>query len=383
MKSISNTSHSFSVANSYGNLALPDGSVQLVVTSPPYPMIEMWDECFDEFDPGIKKNLNEEDGKEAFVRMHALLDRCWAELARVLTDGGFVCINIGDATRNLGGKFQLYSNHSRIILYLEKLGFEILPGIIWRKPTNAPTKFMGSGMLPAGAYVTLEHEHILIARKGGKRNFNAEEKELRSTSAIFWEERNQWFSDKWELLGARQNLQLRSDRKRAGSYPMELPLRLIQMYSSYGDTVLDPFSGTGTTSLAAMVCGRNSISLEADEKLLAASAAVPLKRKTKAELNELIEHRILRHLKYVQSRNELFFTYKNEFLGLPVKTRQELGLRIFLIAGISRQELCIQCSYKSFRKKDIRMIYEELGAGTGQAGMHSDIRLREDPERPD
>ena len=89
----------------------------------------------------------------------------------------------------------------------EKLGFINLPNILWHKTTNAPNKFMGSGMLPCGAYVTLEHEWILIFRKGGKRVYKkTEEKEIRRDSSFFWEERNIWFSDIWEIKGVKQPL---------------------------------------------------------------------------------------------------------------------------------------------------------------------------------
>ena len=140
------------------------------------------------------------------------LTRVWREVHRVLADGGIACINIGDATRTLGDRFALYPNHARILVRLVELGFVPLPVILWRKQTNAPNKFMGSGMLPPGAYVTLEHEYILIVRKGGKRGFLSEEgKGLRRESAFFWEERNRWFSDVWsDLKGTVQGL---SDRK--------------------------------------------------------------------------------------------------------------------------------------------------------------------------
>ena len=85
------------------------------------------------------------------------------------------------------GNFCLFSNHSRILSFLSKLGFTFLPDILWRKETNAPNKFMGSGMLPVSAYVTYEHEYILIVRKGKKRDFTAlDEKKLRKESAFFW-----------------------------------------------------------------------------------------------------------------------------------------------------------------------------------------------------
>ena len=133
---------------------------------------------------------------------------------------------------------------------------------------------MGSGMLPAGAYVTLEHEYILILRKGGKREFKKEsDKQNRRESALFWEERNLWFSDIWfdikgtpQTLGA-QNLGDKTARKRSGAYPFELAHRLINMYSVKGDRVLDPFLGTGTTMAAAMAAGRNSVGYEMDASL--------------------------------------------------------------------------------------------------------------------
>ena len=154
-------------------------SIQLIVTSPPYPMIEMWDELFSNQSSEIKKALERGDGITAFELMHKILDDSWKECYRVLENGGFICINIGDATRSMKKEFQMYSNHSRIIKCLTELGFQILPEILWRKQTNAPNKFMGSGMLPAGAYVTLEHEYILILRKGNKREFKTvEEKKI-------------------------------------------------------------------------------------------------------------------------------------------------------------------------------------------------------------
>ncbi|MFW6335242.1 MAG: DNA methyltransferase, partial [Desulfosalsimonas sp.] len=109
-----------------------------------------------------------------------------------------MCVNIGDAVRKLGDSFSLYPNHSEIIRAFLSRGLTPLPAIIWRKQTNAPNKFMGSGMLPAGAYVTLEHEYVLIFRKGAKRQFATPAQKLnRKKSAIFWEERNQWYSDVW------------------------------------------------------------------------------------------------------------------------------------------------------------------------------------------
>ena len=135
-------------------------------------MISMWDGIFQEQDPEIESLLETGKGSEAYEKMHLVLDRVWRECARLLVPGGIACINIGDATRRLGEDFRLYSNHSRCVSAFENIGFQVLPPIFWRKSTNAPNKFMGSGMLPPGAYVTLEHEYILLFRKGGKAEFH-------------------------------------------------------------------------------------------------------------------------------------------------------------------------------------------------------------------
>ena len=106
--------------------------------------------------------MDDGDGNSAFELMHRLFHNMWGEVFRVLKYGGIACINIGDATRTIHKHFRLYLNHARILSKCIELGFSNLPNIIWRKQTNAPNKFMGSGMLPPGAYVTLEHEYVLF-----------------------------------------------------------------------------------------------------------------------------------------------------------------------------------------------------------------------------
>ncbi len=260
------TRHSVYYKNSNNMSEIKSESIDLIVTSPPYPMIEMWDEIFSKQNPQISDALNIKDGTRAFELMHQQLDIVWQECFRVLKNGGILCINIGDATRTINGNFQLFSSHSRTMNFCLKTGFQNLPNIIWRKPTNSPTKFMGSGMLPPGAYVTLEHEHILVFRKGSLRKFNNDsEKQLRQESAFFWEERNLWFSDIWfDLKGTEQNLNKKDLRKRSAAYPYELVYRLINMFSIKNDMVLDPFMGTGTSMAAAMCAERNSVGYELD-----------------------------------------------------------------------------------------------------------------------
>lgn len=335
------TEHKIYFSNANSMVELKDESVELVVTSPPYPMIGMWDDIFAEQDKSIAEALQDHDGDEAFELMNRQLDLVWDELYRVTKPGGLVCINIGDATRSINGDFKLYSNHSRILNYCTKIGFSNLPNILWRKQTNAPNKFMGSGMLPPGAYVTLEHEYILIFRKGGKRIFAAEESQRRQESAFFWEERNTWFSDLWELKGVKQKMFNDKARKRSGAFPLELAYRLVNMFSLKGDTVLDPFLGTGTTSLAAMASARNSIGYEIDPNL-AETVNTSLDESLTDELNDITRKRLLDHQKFVQKRmaekGEDAFKYINAPYNFPVLTKQERGIFFSYLKSIERQE---------------------------------------------
>ena len=308
--------------------AIPSSSVHLVVTSPPYPMIEMWDDMFKRQNKEIAKALKHEKGLQAFELMHRELDPVWKEIYRILIDGGIACINIGDAVRTMDDDFGLYPNHSRILTAMLKTGFSALPLILWRKPTNAPNKFMGSGMLPAGAYVTLEHEYILILRKGPKREFSSPlKKQTRREGAFFWEERNNWFSDVWfGLIGTTQKMKNNAARLRSAAFPFELAYRLMNMYSTKEDTVVDPFLGTGTTMFAAMATGRNSIGFEIESGFR--DEIFSIKDTVIDTSNDRIHHRIQNHLEFVQKRSEDKgnLKYINKHYKFPVVTRQEVEL---------------------------------------------------------
>ena len=325
-----NTTHKIYYEDARNMQAIPSGSVHLVATSPPYPMIEMWDEMFSNQHPAISKALGKADGFRAFELMHRALDTVWQEAHRILIDGGIACINIGDATRTIGGAFRLYPNHARVLTAMIDAGFTTLPTILWRKPTNAPNKFMGSGMLPAGAYVTLEHEYILIFRKGSKREFRTDQEKLqRRQSAFFWEERNAWFSDVWlDLVGTSQHQQTKNTRLRSAAFPFDLPYRLINMFSAKNDTVVDPFLGTGTTMAAAMASARNSIGFEIDpgfgNKILSNGDKIV------EASNNRINQRIDNHLNFIDQRSKQNYEFKhfNEHYDFAVMTRQEVDLFI-------------------------------------------------------
>jgi site-specific DNA-methyltransferase (cytosine-N4-specific) len=202
------THHRIIFGNSQQMPELAESSVQLMVTSPPYPMIQMWDELFCKSDSGIAdlfKRLNESSNKETiqqiYTAMHENLAKVWAETYRVLIDGGIACINVGDATRSINGKFQVFPNHSRITETCEKIGFTPLPYILWKKPTTKPMykgkgAFLGSGFLPPNAYVTLDCEFILLFRKGKLRKFQPKDT-LRYESAFTKKQRDEWFSQIW------------------------------------------------------------------------------------------------------------------------------------------------------------------------------------------
>ena len=227
-------------------------SIHLVVTSPPYPMVAIWDDLFSDASAGT------------YDEMHEYLAKVWQEIERVLIPGGIACINIGDATRTRNDVFHLYPNHSRTIENFEKLGFVTLPYILWKKPTSKPHykgkgAFLGSGFLPPNAYVTLDMEYILIFRKGPPRSFQPRDPR-RYQSKFTKEQRDEWFSQVWTVPGVRQTVD--GFERRVAAFPEEIPRRLIRMFSILGDMILDPFLGSGTTLKVAIDEGRRFVGYE-------------------------------------------------------------------------------------------------------------------------
>ena len=259
------TVHRVVVGDSRSMSRIDDCSVHLMVTSPPYPMIEMWDELFTVLNSKVGGALECGDGSMAYDLMHQELAKVWEETYRVLVDGGLACVNVGDATRKIDGRFRLYPNHSRIMEVCEEIGFNTLPYILWKKPTNKPNAFLGSGFLPTSPYVTLDCEYILIFRKGEPRKFEPKDP-VRYDSKFTKKERDVWCSQVWDVKGARQTRDELS--RRTAEYPEEIVRRLIRMHTIRGDTVLDPFLGTGTTTKVAAEVDRNSIGYEQEEKLI-------------------------------------------------------------------------------------------------------------------
>ncbi len=229
-------------------------SVELVVTSPPYPMIAQWDSLFARW------------GARDFESMHRVLDGAWEAGYRTLVPGGLLAVNVGDALRSLDGEFRLWPNHARVVAGCESAGFHSLPYLLWKKPTNKPNAFLGSGFDPPNAYVTLDCEFILLFRKGPLRRIPAGSL-VRRASRYSKAERDRWFSQVWEgIRGVPQGRR----RRRSAAFPPEIPRRLTRMFSLIGETVLDPFAGTGTTLWEAARLGRNAVGVESDARLVRA-----------------------------------------------------------------------------------------------------------------
>lgn len=232
---------------------LPDESVHLVITSPPYWQLK---------DYGSPKQIGFNDTYEEYINN---LNLVWNECFRVLHKGCRLCINIGDqfARSVYYGRYKVIPIRTEIIKFCETAGFDYMGAIVWQKVTTCHTTggatVMGSYPYPRSGILKLDYEFILVFRKYG--NQPRVNKEIKEKSRLTQEEWNQYFSGHWNFPGEKQD-------KHLAMFPEELPRRLVKMFSFVGDTVLDPFLGSGTTSLAAGNLMRNSIGYEINERFL-------------------------------------------------------------------------------------------------------------------
>lgn len=232
---------------------IPDESVHLALTSPPYWSLKRYNE-----NPAQLGHISD---YELFL---SELTKVWKEVYRVLVPGGrLVCVVGGVClSRREHGRHLVMPLHADITVICRKIGFDNLNPIIWHKISNATfeanngTKFLGKPYEP-NAIIKNDIEFILMQRKpGGYRRPTEEQRRL---SMINKDNFAEWFRQFWNITGA-------STRHHPAPFPYELAYRLVRMFSFWSDTVLDPFCGTGTTMLAAMKCGRNSIGIEVDEE---------------------------------------------------------------------------------------------------------------------
>lgn len=242
------TSHHIIFGDARNMRQIAERTAHLVITSPPYWQLK---------DYGSDMQIGFNDSYEEYINHLALV---WAECNRVLDDGCRLCINIGDqfARAVYYGRYKVISIKTEIIKCCEALGLDYMGAIIWQKPTTANASgggtVMGSYPHPRNGVIKIDYEFILIFKKPGtpKQKIDAAVKAQSQLSSAEW---NLFFAGHWHFCGERQD-------KHLAMFPLELPRRLIKMFSFVGDTVLDPFLGSGTTALAAAQLRRNSLGYE-------------------------------------------------------------------------------------------------------------------------
>jgi site-specific DNA-methyltransferase (adenine-specific) len=228
---------------------LPDESIHLVVTSPPYWNLKRYNE-----NPNQMGHIED---YESFLNEIRLV---WEHVFRILVPGGRLVCVVGDVcvSRRNFGRHLVFPLHADICVLCRKTGFDNLNPIIWHKISNASfevengSKFLGKPYEP-NAIIKNDMEFILMQRKpGGYRKPTDEQRKL---SKIDKKDFDSWFQQIWNITGA-------STRNHPAPFPLELATRLVRMFSFCGDTILDPFCGTGTTMIAALKYGRNSIGID-------------------------------------------------------------------------------------------------------------------------
>lgn len=249
------THHKIVLGDSRQMSNVSDESVHLVVTSPPYWQLK---------DYGIRHQIGFHDSYESYINN---LNLVWKECHRVLHEGCRLCVNIGDqfARSVYYGRYKVIPIREEIIRFCESIGFDYMGAIIWQKVTTSNTTGggvqMGSYPFPRNGIIKIDYEFVLILKKPG--DGPKPTKEVKELSRMTNEEWNTYFAGHWNFAGARQSGHI-------AVFPEELPKRLIKMFAFLGDTVLDPFAGSGTTALAAKNLGRHSINYEINPEFLPA-----------------------------------------------------------------------------------------------------------------
>ncbi len=247
------THHKIIIGDSRCMMEVPDESVHLIITSPPYWQLK---------DYGNGSQIGFDDSYEDYINN---LNVVWKECHRVINKGCRLCVNIGDqfARSVYYGRYKVIPIRTEIIKFCETIGFDYMGAIIWQKVTTCNTTggatIMGSFPFPRNGILKIDYEFILIFKKHGVAPRVS--KEIKEKSRMTIEEWNQFFTGHWNIPGEKQD-------KHLAMFPEEVPRHLIKMFSFVNDTVLDPFLGSGTTSLAAKKLERNSIGYEINPEFL-------------------------------------------------------------------------------------------------------------------
>jgi len=349
------TWHKIIIGDSRHMEEVKDNAVHLVITSPPYWQLK---------DYGPKDQIGYNDTYQDYIDN---LNKVWKECYRILHPGCRLCINIGDqfARAIIYGRYKVIPIRTEITRYCESIGFDYMGAIIWQKVTTCKTTggatVMGSFPYPRGGIIKIDYEFILVFKKLGKDIKPSQE--IKEKSKLTNEEWNEYFNGHWNFPGEKQNGHI-------AMFPLELPRRLIKMFSFCGDIVLDPFLGSGTTSRAALELGRNSIGYEINDQFLEAIETkigiskesqlfetnfdyeiIYQKQTGKAEAKKNIEHKNNNHLERLADPKQFRFgtvvdtsgkkervdTYRIKAIPRPDEVILDSGLKIKLI-GVSSPE---------------------------------------------
>ncbi len=250
------TTHRLHLGDARNLSWIADQSVHLVVTSPPYWTLKEYEHTAEQ--------LGDVEDYEQFLTE---LDKVWAECARVLAPGGRICCVVGDVCipRKRYGRHYVMPLHADIQVRSRRLGLDCLTPILWQKIANGATEAQGNGAgfygkpYQPGAIIKNDVEYILFLRKGGE--YRSPSTLQRALSMLTKDEMQSWMRSTWTDIKGES-----TRRGHPAPYPISLAERLIKMFSFAGDTVLDPFSGTASTAIAALATGRHSISNEIEPK---------------------------------------------------------------------------------------------------------------------
>lgn len=320
------TKHKIINGDSRQMTELADKSVDLVITSPPYWQLK---------DYGVDNQIGYNDSYENYINN---LNLVWKECYRVLSNGSRLCVNIGDqfARAVYYGRYKVIPIRTEIIKFCEAIGFDYMGAIIWQKKTTSNTtggaSLMGSYPYPKNGILSIDYEFILLFKKLGTPNKPS--KEIKEQSKITKEEWAEYFQGHWNFGGAKQDGHI-------AMFPEELPKRLIKMFSFVGDTVLDPFLGSGTTSLAARNHSRNSVGYEINQEFIPF-----IKRKLEIEQGDIFDSDYLfiqqaeKNIDYKLEIDKLPYIFQ-DFHGFDKKTdpkKLQFGSKIGQNGSTQREE---------------------------------------------